>query len=244
MGIVSRAEGDAAAQIAATTEGVARVVKVFEYTTDLRGEDRRGSRPAPRYPAKIATPRRRARAHRALPRPLVFTNGVFDVLHRGHVTYLDQARALGASLVVAVNTDASVRRLGKGDDRPLNPLDDRMAVLAALAAVDLVVPFDDDTPRELIVACLPDVLVKGGDYTADDRRRAEVARGGASSRFRSQRSTSPDRGGLKACGGVCAEIRCTRCTPPAPIAKSTRAAQLPAADPAHEEGAERHAAAS
>jgi rfaE bifunctional protein nucleotidyltransferase chain/domain len=98
----------------------------------------------------------------ALSRPLVFTNGVFDVLHRGHVTYLEQARALGAALVVAVNSDASVRRLGKGDDRPLNPLADRMAVLAALAAVDLVVPFDDDTPRALIVACMPDVLVKGG----------------------------------------------------------------------------------
>ena len=74
------------------------------------------------------------------------TNGVFDLLHRGHVTYLEQARELGASLVVAVNSDASVRRLGKGDDRPLNSEDDRMAVLAALAAVDLVVAFDDDTP--------------------------------------------------------------------------------------------------
>ena len=121
----------------------------------------------------------------------MFTNGVFDVLHRGHVTYLDQARALGASLVVAVNSDASVRRLGKGDDRPLNPLDDRMAVLAALAAVDLVVPFDADTPRDLIVACLPDVLVKGGDYTAattagaprSDRRRRDA----------SSRSRSPSR---------------------------------------------------
>ena len=94
------------------------------------------------------------------------TNGVFDVLHRGHVAYLEEARALGATLVVAVNSDASVRRLGKGDDRPLNALADRMAVLAALAAVDLVVPFDDDTPRELIVAARPDILVKGGDYTA------------------------------------------------------------------------------
>jgi len=102
----------------------------------------------------------------ALPRPLVFTNGVFDLLHRGHVGYLEAARNLGASLVVAVNSDASVRRLGKGGDRPLNPLDDRMAVLAALASVDLVVPFDDDTPRDLIVAAKPDVLVKGGDYTA------------------------------------------------------------------------------
>jgi rfaE bifunctional protein nucleotidyltransferase chain/domain len=102
----------------------------------------------------------------ALPRPLVFTNGVFDLLHRGHVAYLEEARNLGASLVVAVNSDASVRRLGKGDDRPLNPINDRMAVLAALASVDLVVAFDQDTPRDLIVASKPDVLVKGGDYTA------------------------------------------------------------------------------
>jgi len=122
--------------------------------------------PAPRYPAKVATAATALARIAALPRPLVFTNGVFDVLHRGHVTYLDQARGLGASLVVAINADASVKRLGKGGDRPLNALDDRMAVLAALAAVDLVVPFDDDTPRALIVACLPDVLVKGGDYTA------------------------------------------------------------------------------
>src|SRR4051812_17924026 len=116
----------------------------------------------------------------SLPRPLVFTNGVFDVLHRGHVTYLDQARGLGASLLVAVNSDASVRRLGKGDGRPLNTLDDRMAVLAALASVDLVVPFDDDTPRALIVASRPDVLVKGGDYAADTTAGAAetIARGG------------------------------------------------------------------
>ena len=122
--------------------------------------------PAPRYPAKVATTADALTRIARLPRPLVFTNGVFDVLHRGHVTYLDQARALGASLVIAVNSDASARRLGKGDDRPINALDDRMAVLAALAAVDLVVPFDADTPKELIVACRPDVLVKGGDYTA------------------------------------------------------------------------------
>ena len=116
----------------------------------------------------------------ALPRPLVFTNGVFDLLHRGHVTYLDAARQLGAALVVAVNTDASVRRLGKADDRPLNSADDRMAVLAALAAVDLVVPFDADTPRDLIVASAPDVLVKGGDYTAATTAGAAevIARGG------------------------------------------------------------------
>ncbi len=136
--------------------------------------------PPPRYPAKIATADTALARIALLPRPLVFTNGVFDVLHRGHVTYLDQARGLGASLVVAVNADASVRRLGKGDDRPLNGQDDRMAVLAALAAVDLVVPFDDDTPRALIVACLPDILVKGGDYTAETTAGAAevVAAGG------------------------------------------------------------------
>ncbi len=103
----------------------------------------------------------------ALPRPLVFTNGCFDVLHRGHVTYLAQARALGAALVVGVNSDASVKRLEKGDDRPVNSQDDRMAVLAALQAVDLVVVFDEDTPLELILACRPDVLVKGGDWKPD-----------------------------------------------------------------------------
>jgi rfaE bifunctional protein nucleotidyltransferase chain/domain len=121
---------------------------------------------APRHSAKIATSGDALERIALLPRPLVFTNGVFDVLHRGHVAYLEEARALGATLVVAVNTDASVAQLGKGDDRPLNPLEDRMAVLAALAAVDLVVPFDADTPRELIIACRPDILVKGGDYTA------------------------------------------------------------------------------
>lgn len=115
-----------------------------------------------------------------LPRPLVMTNGVFDILHRGHVAYLEAARALGAALVVAVNGDASVRRLAKGEDRPLNTLDDRMAVLAALAAVDLVVPFDEDTPRDLIVAAMPDVLVKGGDYSAETTAGATevIAHGG------------------------------------------------------------------
>ena len=103
----------------------------------------------------------------ALPRPLVFTNGCFDVLHRGHVTYLAQARALGAALVVGVNSDASVKRLGKGEGRPLNAQKDRMAVLAALQAVDLVVTFDEDTPLALILACHPDVLVKGGDWAPD-----------------------------------------------------------------------------
>ena len=99
-----------------------------------------------------------------MPRPLVFTNGCFDVLHRGHVTYLAQARELGAALVLGVNSDASVKRLGKGNDRPINQQDDRMAVLAALGAVDLVVLFDEDTPLDLILTCKPDILVKGGDW--------------------------------------------------------------------------------
>jgi D-glycero-beta-D-manno-heptose 1-phosphate adenylyltransferase len=108
-------------------------------------------------PARIAT----------LPRPLVFTNGCFDILHRGHVTYLAQARALGASLLVAVNTDASVKRLGKGDDRPLNNLEDRMALLAALECVSLVTWFDEDTPLQRILEVKPDVLVKGGDWPVE-----------------------------------------------------------------------------
>ena len=102
-----------------------------------------------------------------LPRPLVFTNGCFDILHRGHVTYLAQARALGASLVMGVNTDASVKRLGKGDDRPINNQNDRMAVLAALESTTLVTWFDEDTPLTLILACTPDILVKGGDWKAE-----------------------------------------------------------------------------
>ena len=100
----------------------------------------------------------------SLPHPIVMTNGVFDLLHRGHVTYLAQARALGASLVVAVNTDASVRGLGKGDDRPINACEDRMAVLAALQAVDLVLAFDEATALESVLRVKPDIYVKGGDY--------------------------------------------------------------------------------
>jgi rfaE bifunctional protein nucleotidyltransferase chain/domain len=98
---------------------------------------------------------------------VVFTNGVFDLLHRGHVEYLYAARALGDALVVGLNSDASVRRLGKGADRPVNPEEDRALVLAGLACVDAVTLFGDDTPRALIAALLPDVLVKGGDYTID-----------------------------------------------------------------------------
>ncbi len=103
----------------------------------------------------------------SLPRPLVFTNGCFDILHRGHVTYLAQARALGASLIVAVNSDASVKRLGKGDERPVNGLEDRMVLLAALECVSLVTWFDEDTPLQRILDCRPDVLVKGGDWPAE-----------------------------------------------------------------------------
>ena len=108
--------------------------------------------------------------------PVVFTNGVFDVLHRGHVTYLDRARALGASLVLALNSDASARRLGKGADRPLNNELDRAMVVAALASVDLVTWFDEDTPLELITRLRPDVLVKGGDYDMDTLAETQVVR--------------------------------------------------------------------
>jgi rfaE bifunctional protein nucleotidyltransferase chain/domain len=122
----------------------------------------------PLFENKICTPNNLAERIAALPRPLVFTNGCFDILHRGHVTYLAQARALGASLIVGVNTDASVKRLGKGDERPINIQDDRMAVLAALESVSLVTWFDEDTPLNLILACKPDVLVKGGDWAVTD----------------------------------------------------------------------------
>ncbi len=114
-----------------------------------------------------------ARRVAALAQPVVFTNGVFDVLHRGHVVYLAQARALGASLVVALNTDASARRLGKGPDRPLNNEADRAIVVAALQSVDLVTWFDEDTPLQLIAELKPAVLVKGGDY--DMSKLAETA---------------------------------------------------------------------
>lgn len=119
---------------------------------------------APTFERKICTADNLAARIAALPRPIVFTNGCFDVLHRGHVTYLAQARALGASLIVGMNSDASVKRQGKGDDRPINSEQDRMMVLAALESVSLVVLFDEDTPLNLILACRPDVLVKGGDW--------------------------------------------------------------------------------
>lgn len=113
----------------------------------------------------------------ALPRPVVFTNGVFDVLHRGHATYLARARALGASLVVALNTDASARRLGKGPDRPLNNEEDRAVLMAALESVSLVTWFDEDTPLALITELRPDILVKGGDYDMDTLAETAVVRG-------------------------------------------------------------------
>jgi rfaE bifunctional protein nucleotidyltransferase chain/domain len=100
----------------------------------------------------------------SLPRPLVLTNGVFDVMHRGHAIYLAQARALGGSLIVALNTDASARRLGKGPDRPLNTQEDRALLMAALESVDLVTWFEEDTPVQLVAEIRPDILVKGGDY--------------------------------------------------------------------------------
>ncbi len=111
-----------------------------------------------------------------LAHPIVFTNGCFDILHRGHVAYLEEAAALGASLVVGVNSDASVARLAKGDDRPLNPLADRLAVLAALACVTLVVPFAEDTPLELIKIVRPEHLVKGGDWPVERIVGADVVR--------------------------------------------------------------------
>lgn len=150
--------------------------------------------PRPAYEAKLCGPEDLARRVQALPRPLVFTNGVFDLLHRGHVTYLAQARALGASLVVGLNGDASVRRLGKGADRPINTLVDRMAVIAALESVSLVTSFDDDTPLELILVARPDVLVKGGDWKADAIVGASEVRGWGGSvhsiPFEHERSTT------------------------------------------------------
>ena len=135
----------------------------------------------PSFEQKIIPPEQLAAALAQLPRPLVFTNGCFDILHRGHVTYLAQARALGASMVLALNTDASVRRLGKGDDRPINALANRAAVVAALESVSVVTWFDDDTPAALIEAIQPDVLVKGGDWQPENIVGAAetLARGGS-----------------------------------------------------------------
>jgi rfaE bifunctional protein nucleotidyltransferase chain/domain len=123
--------------------------------------------PALPFTGKVCPPHALAGRVASVARPLVFTNGVFDILHRGHVTCLAQARSLGASLLVALNSDASARRLGKGPERPVNPLEDRLAVVAALEAVTLVTWFDEDTPLELIRGVRPEVLVKGGDWEED-----------------------------------------------------------------------------
>ena len=148
---------------------------------------------APEFESKICPPEKLAERLAALPRPLVFTNGCFDILHRGHVTYLAQARSAGAALVLALNTDASVRRQGKGDDRPINPL------------VDLVTWFDDDTPAALIEMVKPDVLIKGGDWPVDKIVGAAetFARGGKvfSIPFLHQTSTTKTLAKIREAGG-------------------------------------------
>ena len=123
--------------------------------------------PPPSFEAKVCPPEQIGARLKHLPRPLVFTNGVFDILHRGHASYLAQARDLGASLVVGVNSDESVKMLGKGDDRPINTESDRQALLAALESVDMTVLFVEQTPVNLIEKIRPDIYVKGGDYEID-----------------------------------------------------------------------------
>jgi rfaE bifunctional protein nucleotidyltransferase chain/domain len=146
------------------------------------------------FEQKICPPQELAARLASRKRPLVFTNGVFDILHRGHVTYLAEAGALGATLLVAINGDASAKRLGKGEERPLNALADRIAVVAALESVHLVTWFDEDTPLALILACRPEVLAKGGDWKPEAIVGAAEVRGWGGSAhsipFRHQRSTS------------------------------------------------------
>lgn len=125
---------------------------------------------------KLCPPEGLAQALARLPRPLVFTNGVFDILHRGHVSYLAQARALGGSLVLGLNSDASARGLGKGPDRPLNSEADRACVLAALESVSLVTLFDEPTPLELLRRVRPDLYVKGGDYDIESLAETALVR--------------------------------------------------------------------
>jgi rfaE bifunctional protein nucleotidyltransferase chain/domain len=149
---------------------------------------------AARFESKVLPRAAAVEAAKNLPRPLVFTNGVFDILHRGHATYLDQAACLGATLVVAVNSDASARRLGKGPDRPLNAEPDRAALLAALGCVSLVTSFDEDTPEALIAELRPDIIVKGGDYDMETLPETRLVRswGGTAVAipFEFQRSTT------------------------------------------------------
>jgi D-glycero-beta-D-manno-heptose 1-phosphate adenylyltransferase len=137
--------------------------------------------PRPCFESKITPPEALSERVARLPSPVVMTNGCFDILHAGHVTYLAQARALGASLIVALNTDASVQRLGKGKDRPFNALSSRLCVIAALASTDIVTWFDEDTPLSLIHQCSPAVLVKGGDWRPEHIVGADwvLAHGGA-----------------------------------------------------------------
>ena len=148
----------------------------------------------PAFENKICPPAQLRERLATIARPLVFTNGVFDILHRGHVTYLAEARAKGASLIVALNSDASAKRLGKAGDRPINRLEDRMAVVAALQSVDLVTWFEEDTPLALILACRPEVLVKGGDWKPEAMVGAkEVSAWGGRAHsipFRHEKSTS------------------------------------------------------
>lgn len=134
------------------------------------------SLPSPSFESKVCSPGGLEARIAGLPRPLVFTNGVFDILHRGHASYLAQARALGASLVVGVNADTSVKMLGKGDDRPINTEADRQALLAALESVDLVVLFAEKTPVNLIAKVHPDIYVKGGDYQIDDLEETRLVK--------------------------------------------------------------------
>mgnify|MGYP000455660200 FL=1 len=130
----------------------------------------------PSFESKVCSPELLAARIASLPRPLVFTNGVFDILHRGHASYLSQARALGASLVVGVNSDASVKMLGKGDDRPINSEADRQALLAALESVDMTILFTEQTPVSLIEKIRPDIYVKGGDYEIDTLPETQVVK--------------------------------------------------------------------
>ena len=132
--------------------------------------------PLPSFESKVCTPANLQERIAKLPRPMVFTNGVFDILHRGHASYLAQARELGASLVVGVNSDASVKMLGKGDDRPINTEADRQALLAALASVDVVALFTEQTPVQLIEKIRPDIYVKGGDYESDTLPETRVVK--------------------------------------------------------------------
>ena len=158
--------------------------------------------PRPDFENKICSPEELAERVKHLPKPVVFTNGCFDILHRGHVTYLGQARALGGSMVVALNTDASVKRQGKGDDRPINCEADRLAVMASLGCVDLVTWFDEDTPIARILEAHPDVLVKGGDWAPEKIVGAKEVRewGGSvhSIPFEHQRSTTALIGKIRA----------------------------------------------